>query len=274
MRITTLIENSHHPNKPELNAEHGVSFYIENNGYVFMSDVSQSGKFAENASKLGVDLTRVEALTISHYHYDHGGGLACFFKENRQAKVYLREASNVNCFAEDEDRSMRYIGLDMHLLKEHGDRIEYIGENREILPGFHLLSDIPEVYPKPSGNQRLMVQEGGQKKPDTFDHELVSVVECINGLVVLTGCGHNGVLNMVEAVHKALPYKPILAVVGGFHMIQEKERSVREVANVLLSMEIPEVYTGHCTGDDAVAVLEDVLGERLHRLYSGLVMTF
>ncbi len=274
MRITTLIENSHHPNKPELNAEHGVSFYIENNGHVFMSDVSQSGKFAENASKLGVDLTSVEALAISHYHYDHGGGLACFFKENRQAKVYLREALNVNCFAQDEDRSMRYIGLDMNLLKEHDDRIEYIGENREILPGFHLLSDIPEVYPKPSGNQRLMVQEGGQKIPDTFDHELVAVVECGNGLVVLTGCGHNGVLNMIDAVHNALPHKPILAVVGGFHMISETENLIREVGKKLLAMEIPAIYTGHCTGNNAIVMLEDILGERLHRLHSGLVMTF
>jgi len=274
MKITTLIENSTNKSRPDLAAEHGVSFYIEHNEHVLMSDVGQSKRFAENASRLGIDLSQVEVLAISHHHYDHGGGLDRFFKENDQAKAYLRESPDVDYIAEEDDGSVRYIGLDKGLLKAHSDRITYIQKHCEVLPGFHLLTDIPEEFPKPDSDQRLKVQRGDKIMADTFDHEIVTVLESENGLVILTGCGHNGVLNMIAAARKALPEKPILAVIGGFHMLNEEEGAVRNVAEQLLEMPIPAIYTGHCTGEDAVTILEDVLGDRLHRLHSGLEVTF
>lgn len=274
MKITTLIENSYNTNLPDLEAEHGVSFYIEHNGHVLMSDVGQSEKFAKNASRLGIDLKLVEALAISHHHYDHGGGLPGFFDENERATVYLRESPDVDHILEERDGSIRYIGLDKDFLMAHSDRIEYIWKDCEIFPGFHLITDIPEEFPKPGGDQRLKVQRGGKRMMDTFDHEIVTVLESDNGLIILTGCGHNGVLNMIAAARKALPDKPILAVIGGFHMLKEKESNVRKAGEELLAMGIPAIYTGHCTGGDSVIVLEEVLGDRLHRLYTGLVMTF
>jgi 7,8-dihydropterin-6-yl-methyl-4-(beta-D-ribofuranosyl)aminobenzene 5'-phosphate synthase len=274
MKITTLIENNTNYSRPELNAEHGVSFYIEYHGHTMMSDVSQSEKFAENASRLGIDLKLVEALAISHHHYDHGGGLPRFFKENDRAKVYLRESPDVDYILEKDDGSVRYIGLDRDLLKTHSDRIVYIGKNTEVFPGFHLLTDILEDFPKPAGDRWLKAQCGDRIMMDTFKHEIVTVLENERGLVILTGCGHNGVLNMIAAARRALPDKPILAVVGGFHMLKEEKSTVRKVGEELLAMEIPAIYTGHCTGKDAVIVLEDVLGNRLHRLCSGLVMEF
>jgi len=93
MRIRTLIENNPHPDRNDLAAENGVSFLIEVNDHVYLSDVGQSGKFADNARSLGLDLSKVEALAISHHHYDHGGGLGRFFSENQYATVYLRQAN-------------------------------------------------------------------------------------------------------------------------------------------------------------------------------------
>jgi len=275
MRITTLIENHQAPGQPELQAEHGLSFYIEHDGHIFMSDVGQSGNFADNAKKLGNDLSGVEALAISHYHYDHGGGLDRFFNENSDATVYLKKAPlDMNYIAESETGAIRYIGLDKGILKEFDDRIIYITHNIEVSSGFRLLTDIPHVYPKPSGDERLKMQIGDEKKPDTFEHEMVTVIAGEEGLVILTGCAHNGVLNMVAAVQKVFPDEPIQAVIGGFHLHHENERAVREVGKELLRMKIPAVYTGHCTGDEAVNVLEEVMGERLHRLYTGLVLRF
>lgn len=68
MRITTLIENALHPSRGDLKAEHGLSFYVEHQDQVFMSDVGQSGNFADNAEGLGIDLNRVDALAITHHH--------------------------------------------------------------------------------------------------------------------------------------------------------------------------------------------------------------
>ena len=275
MIITTLVENHTNENQPELLAEHGVSFYIEHLGHVYMSDVGQSGKFAQNATRLGIDLARVEALAISHHHYDHGGGLSTFFDENSAGKVYLRAApGDFNYIAEDSEGQVRYIGLDKGLLKAYEHRIVTIDEKTEISPGMHLLVDIPNLYPKPSGDQRLKMQQGDLKVPDTFEHEMVTVLDAQNGLVVVTGCAHNGVLNMIAAVHQALPQKPISAVIGGFHLGHEDENGIQQVGEELLALDIPAMYSGHCTGEKALAILSDVLGERFHPLYTGLVLAF
>lgn len=271
MRITTLIENHSNPENPALKAEHGLSFYIEHRGHGLLSDVGATAAFAENAVTLGADLARVEAVTLSHHHYDHGGGLARFFTENDRARVYLRRAEPAE-YVVQEQSSRRYIGLDLGLLAAHADRIVAVGGNPEILPGVHVLTDIPALHPKSSSDRRLMMVREGQAQPDTFEHEQVTVLEGVAGLVVLTGCAHNGVLNMIEAARQALPGKPIRAVIGGFHLLHEEADAVREIGETLLAMDIPAVYTGHCTGEASVTVLAEVLGERLHRLYTGLVL--
>ena len=275
MRIITLLENHADETNPALKSEHGVSFYAENQGHVVMSDVGKSGFFAENAKHLGVDLTGVEALAISHHHYDHGGGLGRFFEENEKAVVYLRVSpGDVEFIADNASQPPRVIGLDRGLLREKAERIEYISERTEVLPGFHLLTDIPDDNPKPGGDRRLKIRREREKRVDTFKHEMVTVLEGDKGLVILTGCAHNGVMNMVAATQKAFPNKPIQAVIGGFHLHHEKDEDVRIVGEALLAAEIPAVYTGHCTGDRAMEVLEDVLGDRLKRLYTGLEMRF
>lgn len=272
MKITTLVENHTHSSQPQLSAEHGLSFYIEHKGQVFMSDVGQTDKFAENAAVLGVDLAKVEALAISHHHYDHGGGLAHFFEENAHAIVYLHESPDVDYVGFVPGQEAKYIGLDKSVLRENTSRIVYVSQTCEILSGLHLITPIPYVYPKPSGDQRLKIRSGNQMRPDTFEHEIVTMVEDEEGIVVMTGCAHNGVLNMIAVAQDAFPEKPIKAVIGGFHLSHEEDETVREIGEKLLEMELPRIVTGHCTGDAATDILHDVLGERLQRLYTGLVM--
>jgi 7,8-dihydropterin-6-yl-methyl-4-(beta-D-ribofuranosyl)aminobenzene 5'-phosphate synthase len=274
MRITTLVENNIHPSRGDLQAEHGLSFYVEHQDHVFMSDVGQSGNFAHNAERLGIDLERVDALAITHHHYDHGGGLGRFFQENDRARVYLRWTEAVDFIAEDDPSKTRYVGLDQAVLAEYADRIVYVKSDQEILPGEHLLTKIPDLFPKPAGDSRLKMRTGQQAIRDPFDHELVTVLVGEQGLVILTGCAHNGVLNMIAATKTAFPDRPIQAVIGGFHLKREKSQAVRQIGQILLDMDIPMIFTGHCTGDEAYEVLKSVLGERLYQLHTGLEMAF
>jgi 7,8-dihydropterin-6-yl-methyl-4-(beta-D-ribofuranosyl)aminobenzene 5'-phosphate synthase len=154
------------------------------------------------------------------------------------------------------------------------DRIVKIEKNQEAAPSFHLLTDIPNKYSKPHGDQRLKMRFEGETKPDTFEHEMVTVFDGVDGIIVLTGCAHNGVLNMIAAAQKYFPGKPITAVIGGFHLHHEDDQTVQEIGNQLLAMGLPRIITGHCTGDAQMDILKDVLGDRLDWLYSGKVMTF
>ena len=275
MRIRTLIENNPHPDRDDLGAEHGVSFFVEVKDHVYLSDVGQSGSFADNARSLGVDLSQVEVLAISHHHYDHGGGLGRFFEENQHAKVFMRQASTEDFVVDSPPDPLRYIGLDKGLLKAHSNRIEMIEENQEVAPGLHLLTDIPDRYPKPDGDLRLQIlrQDGGLRS-DEFKHEIVTVIEGETGLVLLTGCGHNGVLNMLAAVHQAFPDRAVQAVIGGFHLHHEGRDEILEVSEKLLAEEIPVVVSGHCTGKKALSMLEDCLGKRFQRLFTGMTLEF
>ena len=274
MKITTLVENHSNFQKPSLKAEHGVSFYVEVGGHTYMSDVGQSGNFADNAEKLGINLSKVETLAISHHHYDHGGGLGRFFEDNKQAIVFLKRSLKADYLAVDNPNSVRYIGLDRGLLREHQDRIIYIDKSQEVSPRFYLIMKIPEKYPKPQGDERLKRRIGDDIIADPFTHEIISVVEGDEGMVVLTGCAHNGVLNMIAAVKDTFPGKPIQAVIGGFHLHHETDQTVREIGVALLEMNIPRVITGHCTGDHQTDLLEEVLGDRLEPLFTGKVMLF
>jgi len=270
MRITTLVEN--HPGEG-LAGEHGLSFYIEHQGRVYLSDVGKTGLFVENARKLGADLAAVEALVITHHHYDHGGGLRDFFAVNDRATVYLRQAPEADYLVDDPSLP-RYVGLEKGVLAEFADRIRYVEGNGEVMPGLTLLTEIPAVYPKPGGDARLKMQRDGETVPDSFEHELVTVLAGEDGLVLLTGCAHNGVLNMIAAARQALPGQPIRAVIGGFHLMAETQPTVFGVGKALLELGIPEIYTGHCTGEMQAEVLAEVLGERFHPLHTGLVMEF
>ena len=272
MRITTLLENSPNPQNPALKAEHGLSFYIEHRGRFLMSDLGATAAFADNANLLGVDLNNVEAVTISHHHYDHGGGMARFFTENNRATIHLRQSDMEDFIAQHGTEPPTYIGLDQAVLVEQAGRMTYLEKSREILPGVHVLTQINITHPTPSGNEELKMVRDGKVQVDQFLHEIVTVLEGETGLVVLTGCAHNGVLNMIETVREVFPDAPISAVIGGFHLCHETPESVREVGEALDAMDIPAIYTGHCTGENSVAVLEGVLGEKLHRLYTGLVI--
>jgi 7,8-dihydropterin-6-yl-methyl-4-(beta-D-ribofuranosyl)aminobenzene 5'-phosphate synthase len=274
MRITTLVENSPNPHHSALIPEHGLSFYIEHRGHTFLSDVGASDIFAKNARLLGLDLARVEALAITHHHFDHGGGLPHFFEENQQAKVYMCQSESEDVIVKSLFKPDWYVGLDQSVLKKYTDRIIYLAENREILPGVHLLLNIPLLYPKPGGSKRMKIKIGRKTIEDTFDHEMATVLEGDDGLVLLTGCAHRGVLNMIAATKAAFPDLSIKAVIGGFHLVWDNKMRIKQIGKALLESDIPVISTGHCTGAPACSVLKTILGDRFSLMHTGQVYEF
>ena len=115
LTITVLVENS---DGEGLCGEHGLSLYIEYEGRRYLLDTGATGLFTENAAKLGLSLAEVEAVFLSHAHYDHAGGLPRFFAENAHAKVYLQEAAAENCYSEKAG-AREYIGIPRGVLREH-----------------------------------------------------------------------------------------------------------------------------------------------------------
>jgi len=112
MKIIALIENSRLESAPELAAEHGLSLHIETGEKRILFDTGASGSFADNATRMGIDLASVDVLVISHHHFDHGGGLERFLTLNGSAAIYLRKSEFEDFFFRLPLRIDRYVGLD------------------------------------------------------------------------------------------------------------------------------------------------------------------
>jgi 7,8-dihydropterin-6-yl-methyl-4-(beta-D-ribofuranosyl)aminobenzene 5'-phosphate synthase len=148
---------------------------------------------------------------------------------------------------------------------------------RVIAPGVYLLTAIGSAHRRPRGNSRLFVESNGGLVPDPFDHELMMVVHEDDGMVVFSGCSHHGILNLIDAATAQFPRVPIKAVFGGFHLIglpfynsmAASRSEVREIGRQIMEKVRGPVYSGHCTGEKAYGVLEEVMGETLHRFQTG-----
>jgi len=130
--------------------------------------------------------------------------------------------------------------------------------------GIYLIPEIVGKYPKPRGNKKLLKQSNGTYLPDDFGHELLLVVQEKDGLVVFTGCSHNGIVNMIETVESRFQGETIKAVFGGFYLMSpptkkmtEKREEVLRIGRLLNDKgHLMKVFTGHCTGKLAYDILK------------------
>lgn len=260
MIIRILTENT--TACPELTAEHGLSLYIEANGLRILFDAGQSDAFAENAQRLGVDLSGVDLAVLSHGHYDHGGGLMRFLELNDHAPVYVSR----HAFGGHYNASGKYIGLAPELM-DHPRLIPAQGV-MEIGEGLTLYAGEDMTMVAPMDSAGLTRCECGVQLPDDFRHEQYLLIREGEKTVLISGCSHRGILNIAAA------FEPDV-LVGGFHLmkmdpaIEGDAQRLEYAAQTLLGYKTL-YYTGHCTGEAPYAFLKARMGERLMPLTTGL----
>ncbi len=268
MKVTILIDNL---SSGSLLSEWGLSIHIDYQGHQILLDTGASDRFVRNAEKLGIDLKEVEFGVLSHAHYDHADGMAAFFRCNQNAPFYLREGSQENCYGK-RWIFHKYIGIRRGYLKQYRDRIHYVKEQQELLPGVSVLAHRPQS-PEVHGDQNhLYVRQKGRFIPDDFRHEQSLLLDTENGLVILSSCSHKGADNIIQEVSFAYPEKKICAMIGGFHLHRTSEQEVRALAKRIRSMGIGKIYTGHCTGTSAYETLKEELGEQVCQIRTGMEM--
>ena len=254
MKWTVLSDNR--TNDSLFQTEHGLSILLETKKHRILLDTGASDVFIRNAEKMGIDLSTVDYVFISHGHSDHAGGLKHFMEINDKAKIIVSpDAISGKFFSK-----RRYFhSITSEWPKGYEDRFLMVDKSFEITDGLHIIARIPQTHPMPQGNQHLFVEDAdGNYVNDDFRHELALYT---NGLL-FTGCAHSGLENILAAC----PY-PVKTVVGGFHLLDdhESEAELIELAN-RLSKAYPSThfYTSHCTGDKVFATLKTIMESRLH----------
>ncbi|MBE6981821.1 MAG: MBL fold metallo-hydrolase [Ruminococcaceae bacterium] len=251
MKITCLVENT--TQTPQLDAEHGLSLLIETQGKTILFDMGQSDLYAQNAQKLGIDLKAVDLAVLSHGHYDHGGGLNQFLQTNEKAPVYLTPTAFEPHFnGEGKKIGVAPVAQSHRLITT--DPVHPIGENMWL---YHC-NDRPRTG---EGTANFRAIKNGISVPDTFDHEQYLLLEEKGKRILISGCSHKGIENIMEW------FSPHV-LVGGFHFSKlPMDEALRNRAKTLASYET-EYYTCHCTGTEQYRFMRPVI-PKLHYLSTG-----
>lgn len=270
IRVTVLLENT--AARQDLCAAHGLSLYIETPRHKILFDAGPNDDFIANARALGVDLEAVDMAILSHGHYDHSGGLRSFCLLNDHAPIYVHPAAFGAYYSLDPGAPPRYIGLPLGL-EEFRDRFCFSGEETVIDRELTLFSDPPHVFDTGAASATLVEKVGPDFKPDDFRHEQSLLVRAGGKSLLVAGCAHRGIVNILAGARQYLGGEPD-AVFGGFHLFElppdapESDALIDATANALLPGETV-YYTGHCTGSYAYNRLAAILGERLRPMTGG-----
>ena len=265
MDISILLENSKKDEKYRCN--HGLSAYVEADGRKILLDMGQDDSFIYNAQLTGVDIASVDLAVISHFHYDHAGGLKDFLKLNKRAKVYIGKEAFADYFVSINGK-MEYFGLDK--AQYDMDRFVFVEGDHKISDSIKIISKLGYDFNNPL-NEKFYKKVGDKYIKDDFSHEVALVINEGEKNVLLSGCFHSGVVN---AVKRASEQDGIIThVLGGFHLAGSGSSQItleyfEELTGFLSTNDI-KCYTGHCTGPHYLGELGKHLPVAVFSIYTG-----
>lgn len=262
-RITVVCENS--VIKPgALIGEHGFSALIERGDEKVLFDTGQGFGLVHNARILGIDLNTVKKAVISHGHNDHTGGLAEFLLVGGARDIFAHSGIFDPRYREVSDGPPKPIGIPFTRahLEGLGASFHLSAEPQKVAPGVLTTGVVPRETPFETGDQTLLVgHEDGTCSRDPLSDDLSLVVEGETGLVVLLGCAHSGLVNILNHVRKLVPEKPVIAVVGGTHLGMCREEQMAATIKAVADLGVQRIGASHCTGLAGAARLKEALGD-------------
>ena len=271
LEVTVLVENAP---AGDLRHEHGLSLHLRRGDLRLLLDFGQSDAFARNAEALGVDLSAVDLAVLSHAHYDHANGMDVFFAANDHAPLHLSETCAEACWStKGGTTEPHYIGPTPGLLGQFSQRLVRapVDGVTTIAPGVHLVPHTTPGLTAAGERAGMLLREGDRWVPDGFAHELTLAVERADGsLALFSSCSHAGLPSIVREAQAAFPRVPITAYVGGLHLVHAADDEVLQVAQVVRRAGITQLWTGHCTGDRALGLLQAELSCVVRRLAPGV----
>lgn len=272
IQITTLSENT--AGRAGLLAEWGLSVLVETGDTKVLLDTCSSFTVPHNASILGLDLSAIDKIVLSHGHYDHTGGL----------KEVLSRTGPVDIIAHPDVWDKKYIRF--------GERDTYIGipfsrEELESMGASFTLSpepvwitneivtsgEIPMVEEYETIEANFYINKAGEMRPDPFSDDRALIIVTDDGLVVILGCAHRGAVNTLRHAQQVTGVELIHTVIGGTHLIRASEERVLHTASAFQELGVQRVGVSHCTGLPASVLLAQHLGGSFFFNNTGTIIT-
>lgn len=274
VRITCVVDNNALKNT-NLQSQHGLAFWIETEyGQVIFDTGQTDAVFAHNLSLLGLNPQEAAALAISHAHYDHTGGLDTALAQHKNLKIYAHSDlfQARYSFREGEYRSIG-MNLTQEELEERA-QLKLSAAPQEIVPGLWTTGEIVARPEKEGRSTHHFIRSAAGWQPDPYRDDLSLVLRTAQGLILICGCCHAGLLNTIFHVENHFD-KPIIAILGGTHLVSASDTDLEHVISVL-SDRYPSLsfYLNHCTGERARQTLAKVFDSQVQSCPSGTIIDF
>jgi 7,8-dihydropterin-6-yl-methyl-4-(beta-D-ribofuranosyl)aminobenzene 5'-phosphate synthase len=273
IRLTVLCDNAVGPQLGLL-GEHGFACFVETPAGNYLFDTGQGLAILNNSRILGKDLGSARGVVLSHGHFDHAGGLVDVLHQTGPVDVIAHP--DLFCARyRSSSTHRRFIGLPFR--REHleslGARFRLLREWSEIGPGVFVTGEIPRRFPLAAGDTGLTtISATGEEIPDPLHDDLSLVIDTPSGLVLLLGCAHAGLVNIVRQVRERTGREQIFAVLGGTHLGFSGAEEIEAAVRTLEEIGAQKIGASHCTGPVAAARLQARLQDRFFFAHTGTVL--
>jgi 7,8-dihydropterin-6-yl-methyl-4-(beta-D-ribofuranosyl)aminobenzene 5'-phosphate synthase len=272
IKITTLSENTA---SGEYLAEWGISMLVEADGKKVLFDTGASFSAVHNAQLMGVDLSAVDRIVLSHGHHDHTGGLREVLKRAGGKEVIAHPSIWERKYAHFEGKPDRFGGIPFvsDALESLGASFKLSAEPVKISANMMTTGEIPLVTDYEEVDPDLFVKEDGRQKPDTVPDDLALIIDADFGLVVILGCAHRGIINTLYHARKLTGKELVYAAIGGTHLLHASQERLEKTAADLKAMGVQYLGVSHCTGFASSAYLAREFGDAFFLNNAGTRLT-
>ncbi len=241
--------------------EWGYSALVEVDGKKILFDTGKNPETVlHNARDLGIDLADVEDVFISHHHIDHTGGLLALRKElkkiNPDALVRVHVGKGIFIDRLGQENNMTLIRDE---LEADGVRFIVYEHEHELFPGVWITGPIERIHDEKNWFDNTKIIMGDGAIPDYLPEDQSLAVDTEDGIVVVAGCGHAGIINTLEQIRKNIDNKEVLAIIGGFHLVDATDEHLKWTSGKLRDFGVSKIIGGHCTGINSLYTIKSLL---------------